>query len=639
MNKLYFKHLGCTLLCLTVFTFITKAQSSLTYSYTGSMQSFTVPTCVTSITVDARGSKGGDCIYNQPGTKPDDLGGLGGRVVTVYPVTPGQILNIFVGGIPYNGGGNGAGSVAQANGGGTSDIRIGGIALSNRVIVAGGGGGGGNNCSTNAEPGGDGGGLTGSTGWQCGNQTGTAVGQGGTQSAGGAAGTSPATAGSFGTGGNAGGAGSASGGGGGGYYGGGGAAYGGGGGGSSYTDPSATSVIHTQGFNNGTGLVIISYGPSAVAITSSSPNICSGSTATLSTSSLQTYTWSNGPTTATTQVSPTVTTTYSLQGTNLSGCPVAGMISIGIISSPTITTSATSASVCAGNSTTLTASGSASTYTWSTGATTASVSVSPTVTINYTVTGANSCGTVTTIATVSVTNIPTVTLPSSTVACGSGSVTLTANGSSGVSYTWNTGATTTSISVSPTVTTNYTVTVTGTCGTATAVTTVSLGTTPSVTAASSATLICSGNVAILTASGNSGISYSWNTGASTASISVSPTTTTVYTVTATNSCGTATATITQNVMSCTNLKELISSQEILIYPNPVNDLVNIAISSSLLSGNTHVEVTDALGKLVMKELLDKDVTTLNIHHLENGIYFFKILTNDQVIKNGKVLKQ
>ena len=238
--------------------------SAVTFSYTGDMQTWTVPSGVTSITLDVRGSQGGQCIYNDT-NKPDDLGGKGGRVVTAYPVTPGQTLNLFVGGIPYNGGGNGAGSICQANGGGASDVRIGGTALTDRVLVAGGGGGGGNNCVGNAEPGGDGGGLQGATGWQCNSQQGDSVGQGGTQSAGGAGGTPFATAGALGIGGNGGGEGTASGGGGGGYYGGGGAAYGGGGGGSSYTSSWATSVAHTQGFQNGTGQILISETPTITA--------------------------------------------------------------------------------------------------------------------------------------------------------------------------------------------------------------------------------------------------------------------------------------------------------------------------------------------------------------------------------------
>jgi len=242
--------------------------ASQTFNYTGAMQTYVVPAGVTKIKIDARGAQGESAIYNQPGTRPDDLGGKGGRVVAEYPVTPGQTIYVFVGGnTGYNGGGNGGGSVVQPKGGGASDIRIGGTALTNRIIVAGGGGGGGNNCAANAEPGGAGGGLIGETGYQCNSQTGAYTGMGGTQSAGGVAGvgtssggSTPATAGQLGLGGNGGiFFGTAAGGGGGGYYGGGGAAYGGGGGGSSYTASLATSVVHTQGFQDGSGQIIISY--------------------------------------------------------------------------------------------------------------------------------------------------------------------------------------------------------------------------------------------------------------------------------------------------------------------------------------------------------------------------------------------
>ncbi len=242
---------------------------SQTFNYTGAMQTYIVPAGVTKVKIDARGAQGGSAIYNQPGVRPDDLGGKGGRVLAEYPVTAGQTLYVFVGGnTGFNGGGSGEGSIAQPRGGDASDIRIGGTALTNRIIVAGGGGGGGNNCASIAEPGGAGGGLIGEDGYQCGNQTDIYTGRGGTQSAGGVAGTSttsnanvvPATAGQLGLGGNSGVLyGTASGGGGGGYYGGGGAAYGGGGGGSSYTGPLATSVAHTQGFQNGLGQIIISY--------------------------------------------------------------------------------------------------------------------------------------------------------------------------------------------------------------------------------------------------------------------------------------------------------------------------------------------------------------------------------------------
>lgn len=569
MKPLYLKEVGFALFCMISLPFSIKAQTTLTYSYTGAMESFTVPACVSSLTLDVMGSKGGDCIYNQAGTKPDDLGGLGGRVVAVYPVTPGQVLNIFVGGISYNGGGTGAGSIAQAHGGGASDIRIGGINLADRIIVAGGGGGGGNNCSANAEPGGDGGGLTGATGWQCGNQTGTAVGQGGTQTAGGAPGTSPATAGALGIGGNAGGAGTASGGGGGGYYGGGGAAFGGGGGGSSYTGASATSVVHTPGFRNGTGLVTISYNTAAPAITAASTSVCSGSSATLT----------------------------------------AG------------TTPAT-------------------TYSWSNGATTASISVSPTVTMVYSVTATNACGSSSAAVTVTVNNLPSVSLPSSVPVCNTNTtVILNATGNAVSSYSWNTGATTMSISVSPSVTASYTVVGTGICGTATAVTTVSLTSAPTVSVSSASSTICANSPVVLTASVSGTTSYTWSTGATSASISVTPGTTTVYTVIASNACGTATASLTQYVVSCTGIHELAGSQPVQLYPNPASDRIHILVPDDLLSATISIELTDALGRLVSKEILAKDDMILNLTRLEQGIYFYKIMSTGHLIQSGRILKQ
>ena len=242
-----------------------------TFSYTGGAQTWTVPAGVTSISVDMSGAKGG----NQ--SAYGGSGGSGGRLQSTYPVTPGQVLNLYVGGAStsaaggYNGGGAGptSSSTYGGGGGGASDIRIGGTALTNRILVAGGGGGAGTDCYSNTNPGGAGGGLVGAHGWDCSTQGTTYVGKGGTQTAGGATGTlSPGTAGSLGTGGN--GYAFYGGGGGGGYYGGGGGAYGGGGGGSSYSDLNASSVTHTQGYMAGNGQILISYTPIIAGCTSTS---------------------------------------------------------------------------------------------------------------------------------------------------------------------------------------------------------------------------------------------------------------------------------------------------------------------------------------------------------------------------------
>ncbi len=239
--------------------------SVFTFNYTGSATPWTVPAGVTSIEVDVYGASGGE--------SRNSSAGLGGRTRARINVTPGQTLNLYVGGEGqtslgntgwvtggWNGGADGYNNTSSSSaggGGGASDIRIGGTSLSNRVVVAGGGGGAGYNCSgNNPQKGGNGGGLVGENGTYCNSLTDSYSGRGGTQSSGGC-GQSYGNCGSLGNGGQAWGS-SSSGGGGGGYYGGSGSGYGGGGGGSSFANSSLTSnVQHNQGVQVGNGRIII----------------------------------------------------------------------------------------------------------------------------------------------------------------------------------------------------------------------------------------------------------------------------------------------------------------------------------------------------------------------------------------------
>jgi hypothetical protein len=236
-----------------------------TFPYTGVAQSLLLPAGVSAVTVEAYGA--GSCS----GVKG------GGSGVGFVPTHTPETLAIYVGGegacapsaIAFNGGGAGGSGCGQAvgGGGGASDVREGGIALSNRIAVAGGAGGVGTAPSgITAAAGGFGGGLTGGAGGSNGISAG---GGGGTATAGGLPGLgSTATAGTQVSGGtgssNAAGAG-CGGGGGGGYWGGGGGGDGnpgyggGGGGGSAYAEPTATSHLLLANGNAGPGKVTIQY--------------------------------------------------------------------------------------------------------------------------------------------------------------------------------------------------------------------------------------------------------------------------------------------------------------------------------------------------------------------------------------------
>ena len=210
------------------------------FSYTGSAQSYIVPTAVTSMWVHLWGAGGGGGGNTDAGAWN---GGAGAYVTGILAVTPGETLRIIVGlggsnntttaGSLDQGGGGAAGNPPNncSSGGGRSAIQRG---VNNDIVVAGGGSGSGWRQGAAAT-------------WFGTSGAGTSVnglngGGGGTQIAGGAAGPvsgyNPSTAGSKGQGGNGGGY--ASGGGGGWYGGGGGGVSGGNGGtggaGSSYID-------------------------------------------------------------------------------------------------------------------------------------------------------------------------------------------------------------------------------------------------------------------------------------------------------------------------------------------------------------------------------------------------------------------
>jgi len=251
------------------------------------------------------------------------------------------------------------------------------------------------------------------------------------------------------------------------------------------------------------------------------PTICAGSTVALISGGAATYTWSSSANTASISVSPTVTTNYTITGAN-PGCTRSLTTAVTVYSVPVLSVNAPS--ICAGAGATLTASG-ANTYTWSTSGNASSVSVNPASTTVYTINGSSSQACVSSLTTaVTVYSLPVITSFTTSV-CSGGTATLTASGAA--TYTWTGGSNGNSLVVSPVSNVSYTITGTSAQGCVNTVTTsVIVSSSPSITVNSST--ICTGSAITLTATGVS--SYTWSTGANTATISVSPATNSVYAV-------------------------------------------------------------------------------------------------------------
>lgn len=548
------------------------SQTTQTFLYTGSIQQFTIPACVSSITITAIGAGGG----GGNGT----VGGKGASMKGTFTCVPGQVLKYLVGGKGINantwsssGGGGSfvtdlsnnpwiiAGGGAGTNGiplSGTEDASIGTSGLNGNspsspgAIGIGGAPGQGATGSTGCA--GNGGGLltNGVLTTCCPNNGGLAFVNGGTGAAGGCG---QPTTGGFGGGGGGG----NWGGGGGGGYSGGGCNYhypGNGGGAGSFNG--GTGQVNTAGVAVGDGTIIMTYFPGLQMTYTVAPaiGICNGGTATLTAvAGMSTYTWSSGGNAPTTTVNPTSTTNYTVEGLNPQGCPTKAVITVTVDQAlPSLTvvnTASSSAGICPTKSVNLTASG-ATTYTWSGGSPTVTngVTFNPTASYTYVVTGANGCGTNTAVTSVSIHPFPTVfPVASSPTLCSGNTLTLTAAGNA-TNYTWSGGNAPSGNGVGfipPVSTVNYSVVGTSVLScTALATIPVTVYATPVLAPAASPQLICIGGSSTLSAQG--AISYTWS--------SLTQTVFTSTFVVTPSSPGISTYTITKANSTCSDTKQI-----------------------------------------------------------------------------------
>jgi len=299
--------------------------------------------------------------------------------------------------------------------------------------------------------------------------------------------------------------------------------------------------------------------------------VCSGSSTTLLATGAFSYVWDTDPslnnlTIAGPTASPTVTTTYSVTGTDVNGCIGNDVVTIDV--PPVLILSADSIpTTCFGSSfggAIVSVNPPAGpfapyTYLWNTGSTTSFISQQPAGTYTVVVTDQASCNAT---ATVTITEPPILTLVESTntpVTCfglQDGSSSVTANGGtpgSGYTYLWSpSGVTTPSNNTLSTGT--YTVTATDVNGCiATTTLTITQPTVVNLSPVVGATICISQNTNLTaTASGGNpgGYVYTWSDGTNIlngSTINVNPTTTTTYTVSAVdlvNNCPSNTQTVT-----------------------------------------------------------------------------------------------
>lgn len=397
-------------------------------------------------------------------------------------------------------------------------------------------------------------------------------------------------------------------------------------------NPSVTTVYTVTASNGvcfGNASISIQANPTpTLSAFASSASVCPGESATLTASGGVNYTWTpvnlSGSLIA---VSPSVTTVYTLTGDNSFGCTNNLIMIINVGVKPNMLVSASSLSICNGDSSTLTASA-ANTYTWANGPISNSFVVSPTQSSSFTVTGTNTlsgCNDTKTINLYVFT--PTITINGQSTVCAGGTITFTASGAN--SYNWQPGGSPfATITFTPGSSTSYTVNTITPDGILNchASTTVGVNVLPAPTLSTTVKkqVMCVKETNTLSVSGAS--TYVWTSTSSTlsgSSIIVTPAASGIFTFTVngTNSAGCIALSVVQmTVNKCTGIVSHEESNfEIKVYPNPTSD--NFIIQTE---EDADLVIINALGQIVRNvKLRNENSYTADIQGLEAGLYFLR----------------
>ncbi len=338
------------------------------------------------------------------------------------------------------------------------------------------------------------------------------------------------------------------------------------------------TVTNSFGCSRSATASVTVSGNLAITLTANKTTLCQGEPLTITTTpgNLTTYTWSgpNGLVNSTdvVNIASVITAnsgTYSVTGTNSSGCTGTASVNINVNANPTVSINS-NAPICEGNTLNLTASPSGlSSYSWLGPDGFTSNQQNPSIanttisnTGGYTLIGTNAAGCSTTVnTTLNILAAPAATAGSNSPICTGQVLELTSLPNNAASYSWSGPGNFTSSLQNPTrnnattvMSGTYTVTITGTnnCSkTATVSTTINASLQVSATVN---TPLCNGGSIQFSASPNNAASYSWSGPNNFTSNQQNPSINNIsasqngtYTVTVTNAggcTGTATANVT-----------------------------------------------------------------------------------------------
>ncbi len=137
--------------------------------------------------------------------------------------------------------------------------------------------------------------------------------------------------------------------------------------------------------------------------------------------------------------------------------------------------------------------------------------------------------------------------------------------------------------------------------------------------------------------------YSWNFGDGNNSTQINPSETYpslgqfVISLTASNNCKSFLAFDTIQVNYLTGISSLAQNNSILIYPNPVNERINIELKDKIGTG-IDLRLFNSVGQLVMtRHFLNSNKAQIDVSQLGDGLYNLILTDGDKILANEKLI--
>lgn len=86
-------------------------------------------------------------------------------------------------------------------------------------------------------------------------------------------------------------------------------------------------------------------------------------------------------------------------------------------------------------------------------------------------------------------------------------------------------------------------------------------------------------------------------------------------------------------------QEVLFDSNILLFPNPARDKVQIKLEDIFLNANCEIQFYNEMGKLVYEQNLENNITVVELYEdvFASGLYIYKVHSDQQLLKTGKLI--